>query len=124
MDPRFNLREICKQCILLEDHLSHNEKRCTDCCIKHFLTIEALAEEAITLDKDKSLQTKIETLPGTIRRLQNQWFEDPDKNAHHVSQELRAIRKEYQIDNFDVVFKESCNSCSDGVCRVRRGDGN
>ena len=36
MDCKFNFREICKQCILLEDHLTHNEKRCIDCCMKHF----------------------------------------------------------------------------------------
>ena len=52
LDPCFNMREICKQCILLEDHLFQTEKRCTDCIKKHFLTIEALGEEAITLDKE------------------------------------------------------------------------
>jgi hypothetical protein len=44
LDPRFNMREICKQSVLLEDHLFQKEKRCHDCICKHFLTIEALAE--------------------------------------------------------------------------------
>lgn len=117
MDPQFNLREICKQCILLEDHLSHDEKRCFDCCVKHFLTIEALAEEAITLDSANSKSaTKIQQLPSRVRSLQSQWHKDPDNNSHSVSQELRKIRKDFQIDAFDVVFR---SSCQDGVCKIK-----
>lgn len=112
MDPEFNMREICKQCILLEDHLCHNEKRCFDCCVKHFLTIEALAEEALTLGGRAS------DLPSRVRRLQQKWHQDPDKNALAVSQELRKIRKDFQIDAFDVVFRSSSASCEDGVCRL------
>jgi len=119
MDPKFNLREICKQCILLEDHLSHNEKRCFDCCVKHFLTIEALAEEAITLDSSNShsSQQNIKQLPSRVRTLQSKWHENPDENAHIVSQELRKIRKDFQIDAFDVVFRPG--SCQDGMCKVK-----
>jgi len=119
LDPVFNMREICKQCILLEDHLSHTEKRCTDCCIKHFLTIEALAEEAITLDKNSKLQ--ILDLPRRVRDLQRKWYESPEKNAHEVSQKLREIRKQFQIGCFDVIFRdEGCNTCQDGVCPVKK----
>ena len=118
MDPQFNLREICKQCILLEDHLSHDEKRCFDCCVKHFLTIEALAEEAITLDSaTTNCSSKIQQLPSRVRNLQFQWHQNPDKNSHLVSQELRKIRKDFQIDAFDVVFRQS--SCKDGVCKMK-----
>lgn len=45
-----NVREVYKHLVLLEDHLLHPEKRCTDCIVKHFLTIEALVEEALGLD--------------------------------------------------------------------------
>lgn len=118
MDPQFNLREICKQCILLEDHLSHDEKRCFDCCVKHFLTIEALAEEAITLDTTKTnCPTKVQQLPSRVRNLQSKWHQDPNKNSHVVSQELRKIRKDFQIDAFDVVFRPS--SCKDGLCQMK-----
>lgn len=120
LDPVFNLREICKQSILLEDHLSQPEKRCTDCCVKHFLTIEALAEEAVTLDKQKE-HHKLEHLPAKIRELQKLWFQDPTSNAHTVSQKLREIRKVYQIDCFDIIFRDGgCESCTDGVCKIKR----
>lgn len=118
MDPKFNLREICKQCILLEDHLSHNEKRCFDCCVKHFLTIEALAEEAITLDSSSQNETKIQQLPSRVRNLQSKWHKDPNKHSHEVSQELRKIRKDFQIDAFDVVFHKK-SSCENGMCKIK-----
>lgn len=121
MSPVFNMREICKQCILLEDHLSHTEKRCTDCCIKHFLTIEALAEEAITLDKKTEMDKTIHTLPQTVRDLQKLWYEDPEKNAHAVSQKLREIRKQFQIDSFSIIFMGSdCETCTNGVCPIKK----
>lgn len=52
-DPAYNVREVCKQLTLLEDHLLHPQKRCPDCIRKHLLTAEALAEEAVTLDVDR-----------------------------------------------------------------------
>jgi len=51
-DPRFNVREIVKQMILLEQHLLETAKYCPDCITKHLLTIEALAEEAQCLDTE------------------------------------------------------------------------
>lgn len=117
MDPKFNLREICKQCILLEDHLSHNEKRCFDCCVKHFLTIEALAEEAITLENQPHCE-KILNLPSRVRSLQSKWYNDPHQNSHMVSQELRQIRKDFQLDAFDIIFQNT--SCKDGVCKITK----
>jgi hypothetical protein len=50
MEPLFNLRELCKHLLLLEDHLAQADKRCPDCIRKHLLTVEALADEAVALD--------------------------------------------------------------------------
>ena len=115
LDCRFNLREICKQSILLEDHLTHKEKRCKDCCVKHFLAIEGLCEEAVSLDKDGKQSKDLESLPERIRAIQKKWFENPEKNAHECAQDLREIRKRFQQDNFDVVFTKSCSS---GTCKI------
>lgn len=114
LDPVFNLREICKQSILLEDHLTHDEKRCTDCCIKHFLALEGLCEEAITLDKEKKHLEKIERLPKYVREVARKWYENPSKNALECAQMLRKMRKDFQENSFDVIFNKSCgaNSCS------------
>ncbi len=91
MDPLFNMREICKQCILLEDHLNSPDRRCSDCINKHSLTIEALAEEAVGLDSDR----KLNFLPDLVKKCRNLQKEcnrkDLDKRS--VAQKYRHIRK-------------------------------
>jgi len=92
MDPMYNMREFCKQSILLEDHLTHPRKRCTDCINKHSLSLEALAEEACTLDKEKKYGTILLPLPDKCRKLQKRLYSGEDK--HVIAQEYRNIRKE------------------------------
>jgi hypothetical protein len=117
MDCKFNFREICKQCILLEDHLTHNEKRCIDCCMKHFLALEGLSEEAIQLDKTQEHYQLAKELPSTIRNIQKIWHEDPQKNAHQCAQMLRDIRKKLMESCFSIVFD---NSCDNGICKIKK----
>jgi hypothetical protein len=97
MDPLFNVREICKQLVLLEDHLTQRRKRCLDCIRKHFLTLEALAEEALTLDKKHAHSDLLEDLPEIFRRLQADLRVDQTQagrgNEHEVAQKLRELRK-------------------------------
>jgi len=91
MDPLHNLREICKQCILLEDHLVQPPKRCTDCIAKHSLFIEALGEEAVALDKNADHLELTATIAPTIRAIYKRILNGEDK--HMLSQEVRAMRK-------------------------------
>ena len=122
LDANYNMREICKQCILLEDHLSHIEKRCPDCCIKHFLALEALSEEAIQLDKEQKLDANIKDLPTKFRRIQKKWYENPSHNATQCSQDLRKIRKLLMENSFPVVFnadKKKSMSCSASKCMLK-----
>jgi hypothetical protein len=101
LEPMFNMREMCKQSILLEDHLFQSGKRCEDCICKHFLTIEALAEEALTLDKDKKHKDYLQDLPDRIRAIQAEYLNLEDKNnVHDIAQKLRVIRKEMMIKSF------------------------
>ena len=102
MEPRFNMREICKQSVLLEDHLFQKEKRCHDCIIKHFLTIEGLSEEAITLDKELKYP-ELNEIPPKIRKIEKKYidnYKDP-KQPSIIAQELREIRKNMMQDCFD-----------------------
>lgn len=122
LDCNFNLREICKQSILLEEHLTQPEKRCTDCCIKHFLALEGLSEEAISLDKEQKGPSLMKDLPTLIRTIQKQWYMNPEKNAHSCSQQLRSIRKSLMESCFPVIFDETQNklkSCSASSCQLR-----
>lgn len=91
MSPWFNVREIIKQCLMLEDHLFQPRKRCPDCISKHFLTIEAFLEEAVTLDKTKSLDFDAAALADRIRLFQTAWVEGVD--PEWLAQGVRSIRK-------------------------------
>lgn len=100
MDPLYNLREMAKQFILLEDHLAHERKRCFDCIRKHLLTTEALAEEAVTLDDEGDYLDITGDLAEKIRGWWTQVQDDGDLNA--IGQEIRELRKELVKATADV----------------------
>jgi ribosomal protein S18 acetylase RimI-like enzyme len=107
MSPLFNLREICKQMSLLEDHLNNPRKRCHDCIRKHFLTIEALFEEAVSLDKDLEYDQYLDGKAQEVRDLQGSYLDakdtsGEDKAFRMLAQALRAMRKTFAPDCFDV----------------------
>ena len=89
--PRLNLREIAKQMILLEDHLAHPYKHCPDCIRKHLLTIEAFAEEAVSLDTVGVYRD----FAGEIAEYARHWMEDfmDDKPMPEIGQRVRQVRK-------------------------------
>jgi len=91
LDPAYNIREVFKQLVLLEDHLFHPRKQCQDCIWKHLLTSEALAEEAVTLDLEREhtdiLDGLAERIRGLARAVQD---EEP---FDEVAQKAREIRK-------------------------------
>ncbi|NDE17303.1 hypothetical protein EBZ80_20470 [bacterium] len=136
LDYEFNARELCKQMILLEDHLTHSQKRCADCCVKHFLALEGLAEEAITLDHDKRLSSDpryaaLLSLPQEIRTLQARYFARPhdDANCRAIAQSLRQLRKQFQGACFGFIFQPHAGSyrpvapssgsgCANGQCAL------
>lgn len=91
LHPRFNLREVAKQLILLEDHLHHPYKFCPDCIRKHLLTVEGLAEEATTLDTSGVYRDLAEGLAEQARRWQES-FED-GRPPEEIAQNIRQVRK-------------------------------
>jgi hypothetical protein len=52
-DPDYNMRQIIRQSILLEEHLAEDRKYCKDCICKHFNHIIGLSSEAVSLAGDK-----------------------------------------------------------------------
>ena len=93
----FNAREITKQLLLVEDHLSDDDKYCKDCIRKHFMTIEALAEEACHMDP-KSKWIKDCKLLGMKARYWVGKFNYNNKNK--ISQEVRVIRKQMILKTY------------------------
>lgn len=100
MHPLYNMRECCKQIALLEDHLNNERKRCRDCIRKHFLTIEALLEEAISLDNKAKWTDVLEDKPEIVRKCQERWIDGDDERE--IAQDLRVIRKDFAPMCFDL----------------------
>ena len=90
-DPRHNVREVCKQLVLLEDHLFQPNKRCDDCIRKHLLAAEAFAEEAVTLDKDQQHTDLTDGLVGKLRGIARMSSEGASRED--VAQAVRKLRK-------------------------------
>ena len=91
-DPAYNMRQVCKQSVLLEEHLNCRRKRCKDCCKKHFLHVTGLAEEAISLagtgaGRDELMEEAVATYESA--------FEDflKGRDPKEVADKCRRIRK-------------------------------
>lgn len=92
MDPLFNMREICKQCVLIEDHLNNKDKFCLDCLTKHSLMIEALSEEAVGLDTEGKYPF-MKDLVQKCRKLQKECNNCKGRDGCNLAQKYRHIRK-------------------------------
>lgn len=97
-DPKYNMQQIVKQSILLEEHLANKNKRCRDCITKHFLHIIGLAEEAQMLATDKvEKYPLINECVELYNRLFKKWLDkydmDVEKNSLVCCDELRTMRK-------------------------------
>lgn len=94
-DPLFNIREITKQALLLEDHLSHPYKLCADCVRKHLMTIEALAEEASAMDESESESGENAKLCEDLAEVARVWMEQlsDGRPSKEVAAEVRKLRK-------------------------------
>jgi hypothetical protein len=112
-DPAYNMQQIVKQSILLEEHITNKNKRCRDCITKHFLHIIGLAEEAQMLATTKC--NKYQLLNESVElynRLFTKWMavKDDDVVILTISDELRIHRKKliaiyffndtYDLNNF------------------------
>ena len=95
-NPAYNMQQIVKQSILLEEHLINKNKRCRDCITKHFLHIIGLAEEAQMLATNKSYKYPlINENVELYNQLLTKWIKHKDDELINltVSDELRINRK-------------------------------
>lgn len=99
-DPAFNLRETAKQMLLLEDHLSNEGKMCSQCIIKHSLTIEGYLEEALCLDCDNKYTAEINETLAEFKKIEKGFLHG--KDPKQLSQDLRGVRKKIHVKYFAV----------------------
>lgn len=105
-DPSYNMRQVIKQSILLEEHLTQTKKRCHDCQLKHFLHIQGLVEEAMMLSGEKArTYPYMEESYTFYNNMFESWLAKPkdEKTQMHIATELRLWRKkmaeEYYLKN-------------------------
>jgi hypothetical protein len=109
-DPKYNMQQIVKQSILLEEHLTNKNKRCRDCITKHFQHIIGLAEEAQMLATTKSNNYPLLNESVIIYNdLFNEWFKNRNDEIKilEISDKLRIHRKKliaiyFFDDNYDI----------------------
>lgn len=104
-DPKYNMQQIIKQSILLEEHLTNKNKRCRDCITKHFLHIIGLAEEAQMLATNKISEYPMVNESVIIyTELFNIWIKNhdmkDDKTILYITDKLRDNRKKLIVVYF------------------------
>lgn len=95
-DPVYNVKEIIKQSLLLEDHLIEKNKRCMDCIVKHFMYLNSYAEEALSLaGTSASKYPMLQDLPTFYNGLFDHWLANKDDTDSYLeaAERLRAKRK-------------------------------
>ena len=104
-DALFNLREIAKQLILLEQH--YVEDPCADCIAKHLLTVEALAQEGLNLNNAEKYQLLLKEALDLAQKhydiVQGFLFnQNGNYNLLEMAQEVRQLRKKIMQQAFNV----------------------
>lgn len=96
-EPSYNMKQIIKQSILLEEHLVEPKKRCRDCIIKHFNHIIGLQNEALGLAGENADQYPllIETTSFYSEQFEK-WLEsyNDEKVNLEIAGNLREVRKQ------------------------------
>jgi hypothetical protein len=100
----FNLREIAKEMLLLERHLTTPRQHCFDCIRKHFFQIEAFADEAVQLDSQCKTGARFQVLAEQIAAIAQYWnlVKCKTRNFEPFAQQIRAIRKSITREAFNL----------------------
>ena len=100
LDPvssvEYNIENILKQSVLLEEHLAVPNKRCSECIVKHFHHIIGLSEEAQTLaGNDQKKYPFVESNVDYYEALLERYLNDPKSsdNLLQLQEKLRSRRK-------------------------------
>lgn len=90
-DPWYNLEQMLEDCVLLEEHLAVENKRCYECIFKHGTRLAGLSAEAVMLDKDGVLPQDVSRLPPLFRKIRDACM--GGANPSVMAQCVRELRK-------------------------------
>ena len=95
--PDYNVREVIKNTLLIEQHLAEKRKYCKACIVKHFLLSLGLLNEAIWMAGEKCKEyAKLEESETFYNNLFNEWKSnmENDEVRLDVLSKLREWRRE------------------------------
>jgi hypothetical protein len=95
-EPEYNVKQVIRQLLLLEDHLTQKRKRCRDCILKHFNLIIGLLEEAVWLAGDHiGKYPMLESSLTTSQNAFDEWLHTyrNESDVLKIASELRDLRK-------------------------------
>lgn len=87
-DPAYNVKEVIKNTVLIEQHLAEKRKYCKECLVKHFLLSIGLLEEAVWMAGCKKYPKLQES-----ESLYNQVFEEWRGDMDGTDTRLETLRK-------------------------------
>ena len=95
-NPAYNMKEVIKNTLLIEDHLSNKNKYCKQCLVKHFLLSQSYLSEAVWMAADKTKQYPLleETVPF-YNSIFDDWYAnmDNDETRLQILAKLRDWRR-------------------------------
>ena len=91
-DPALNLKDVTKELLLLEDHLTIPDRQCPDCIRKHLLKSEALLDEALQLDTEQKWKGLI--VPARTVVVKTRQAYEAKTPFTTLSGNIRTLRKE------------------------------
>jgi hypothetical protein len=102
-DPDYNMRNVIKQSILLEEHIAEKAKYCMSCIVKHFNHIIGLVEEAVWLagpdiDKYPYLDDSVQFYQSAFEM----WLKGRDDDS--VKKQTLALVREHRRKLIDAYF--------------------
>lgn len=81
-DPAYNMQNIVKQSILVEEHIAEKNKYCLSCICKHFQHIIGLSEESVWMaGKDVSKYPYLDDSVSFYQTLFDTWLENKNNDA-------------------------------------------
>jgi hypothetical protein len=102
-NPAYNMQNIVKQSILLEEHLAEKNKYCKGCLVKHFNHIIALSSEGVWLaEKNLNKYPFLEESPSFYQKIFDKWLANQDDNTTRL--EVLSLLRERRRQLIDVYF--------------------
>ncbi len=102
-NPAYNMQNVVKQSILLEEHLAEKNKYCEGCLVKHFNHIIGLCTEGVWLAENNiNKYPFLEESPNFYQKIFDKWLANRSDNT--IRLEILSLLRERRRQLIDVYF--------------------